>query len=181
MRKTMYRYFSIWGFDKEERWLNEMAAKGLALVDASLCKYTFEETQPGEYGLRLELLENVPGHVESQHYIRFVEESGAEYLGSVNRWVYFRKPKAQGSFELYSDYASRLAHMKRISVLSLVLVAILLFFALSNLTLYFTIHQLPVNLWIGSFLLGLALLFCLGSWKIHRIKGRLKREHQLFE
>ena len=32
MRKVIHKWFAAWNFDKEERWLNEMAAKGLGLV-----------------------------------------------------------------------------------------------------------------------------------------------------
>ena len=31
-RMTQYKYFWAWEFDKEERWLNEMASNGWALV-----------------------------------------------------------------------------------------------------------------------------------------------------
>ncbi len=29
--------FLVWDFDKEEKWLNEMAAKGLALTSVGFC------------------------------------------------------------------------------------------------------------------------------------------------
>ena len=32
MRTIIKKFFFVWDFDKEEKWLNEMAAKGLALV-----------------------------------------------------------------------------------------------------------------------------------------------------
>ena len=32
MRKTIRKWFWTWDFEKEEKWLNEMAAQGLALV-----------------------------------------------------------------------------------------------------------------------------------------------------
>ncbi len=49
MRKTIHKLFFIWDFDKEEKWLNQMAAKGLALVSVGFCKYEFEDCIPGEY------------------------------------------------------------------------------------------------------------------------------------
>ena len=33
MRKVIRKWFWAWNFEKEEEWLNEMSAKGLALVD----------------------------------------------------------------------------------------------------------------------------------------------------
>ena len=57
-RKMVRKWFWAWEFDKEEQWLNDMAAQGLALVDVGFCRYEFEECPPGEYQIRLELLEN---------------------------------------------------------------------------------------------------------------------------
>lgn len=62
-----------------------MAAKGLALVAVGACTYTFAPCTSGEYHVRLELLENVPAHAESQQYIRFLEDTDAEYIGALMR------------------------------------------------------------------------------------------------
>ena len=99
MRKTVRKWFWVWDFDKEEQWLNEMAAKGLALVGTGFCRYDFEECVPGEYQVRLELLENQLQDAESQQYIRFLEETGVEQVGNYFRWVYFRKKTADGAFD----------------------------------------------------------------------------------
>ena len=32
MRQVVHKLFFIWDYEKEEAWLNEMAAKGLALI-----------------------------------------------------------------------------------------------------------------------------------------------------
>lgn len=38
--KTLHRNFWVWEFEKEERWLNEMAQEGWALQNAGFCTYT---------------------------------------------------------------------------------------------------------------------------------------------
>ena len=38
MRKVIKKFFWAWEYEKEEKWLNEMAAKGLALVDYTFCR-----------------------------------------------------------------------------------------------------------------------------------------------
>ena len=58
MRTTIRKWFWAWEFDKEEAWLNEMAASGKALVSARYATYEFEDSAPGEYAVRLEMLEN---------------------------------------------------------------------------------------------------------------------------
>ncbi len=43
----------FWDFEKEEQWLNEMSAKGMALTHYSWCKYVF--TDSPKNGIRIEL------------------------------------------------------------------------------------------------------------------------------
>ena len=90
---------AIWNYEKEEQWLNEMSAKGLAFTDYSWCRYVFTDAPAGQYIYRIELLENMPTHPESQSYLRFLEESGVEFVSSYMRWVYLRKPASDGAFD----------------------------------------------------------------------------------
>lgn len=114
MKKTIHKLFWVWNFDKEEKWLNEMSAIGLRLTNVSFGRYDFEEGAPGEYIYRLELLKNFPTHPESERYIRFIEETGAEHVSSFKKWVYFRKKSGDDGFDLYSDVESRLNHLKKV-------------------------------------------------------------------
>ena len=108
MRQTIRKWFWAWEFDKEEQWLADMAARGKALLSVRYATFEFEDCEPGEYAVRLEMLEYLPGSPEGQQYIEFVESTGAEYVGSVLTWVYFRKKKALGDFELHGDNGTRL-------------------------------------------------------------------------
>ncbi len=108
MRKVIKKVFWAWESEKEEKWLNEMSAKGLALVDYTWCRYAFEECEPGEYNYKIQLLEHRPSHPESEQYIRFMEETGAEQVAQYINWVYFRKKTAEGEFEIFSDVESKL-------------------------------------------------------------------------
>ena len=101
-------------FEKEEKWINDMASKGFNFIYYSPIKYVFEQGTPGEYIYRTELLDKVPSHPESKAYIRFMEETGAECVDTHLRWVFFRKKAADGAFDIYSDYASRIKHYKRV-------------------------------------------------------------------
>ena len=76
---------AYWDYEKEERWLNEMSARGLAMSDYSWCRYVFVDAQKGEYNYRIELLENMPTHPESMAYLRFLEESGVEVVTTYMR------------------------------------------------------------------------------------------------
>lgn len=179
MRKTVRKWFWAWDFDKEEQWLNEMAAKGLALRGTGFCRYEFEECVPGEYQVRLELLENHLSHAESRRYIRFIEETGAEMVGSWFRWVYFRKKTADGPFDLYSDNESRIKHLKRILALVLPLSIANLCTGVNN-AINAAVSGFDV-LRLGYINLTLGVLGCVGAWKLWKKRKRLEQEAQIFE
>ena len=104
-----------WNYEKEENWLNEMAQTGLNLIDHSWCKYIFEDGERAEYIYRIELLDNMHSHPESQKYLEFLKENGVEHVASYLRWVYLRKKASDGAFEVYTDIESKLKHLKRIN------------------------------------------------------------------
>lgn len=120
MKYKVWKVFTIGAFEKEEKWLNQMSAKGLDLVQVGFLNYTFEDGVPGEYTYRLELLENMPSHAESVKYLEFLKETNIEHVASIFRWVYLRKKKSDGVFELYSDLRSKLNHFNRIKLLGLI-------------------------------------------------------------
>ena len=105
---------AYWDYENEEMWLNEMSAKGLALIDYTWCRYVFADCEPGEYIYRIELLEYLPSHALSRSYINFVEETGVEHISSYMRWVYFRRKASDGPFDIYSDIDSKIRHYRRI-------------------------------------------------------------------
>lgn len=98
MRKVINKIFWTWESEKEEKWLNEMSAKGLALVDYSGFRYSFEPCKPGEYGFKIQLLEHRPSHPESEQYIRFMEETGAEQIASYLNWGLFPEENRRRAF-----------------------------------------------------------------------------------
>ena len=71
-QKTVYRWFWVWDFEKEEQWLNAMAQSGWLLNSVGFCSYHFIACTPGEYAVRLEM------HSHDAAYIDFLGETGAE-------------------------------------------------------------------------------------------------------
>lgn len=171
-------------FEKEEKWLNEMADKGLNLTDYSFLKYSFEEGTPGEYIYRIELLKELPTNPESRAYINFMEGAGAECVATYWCWVYFRKKKSEGEFDLYSDYDSRVKYYKRIVKFTGFVYLLNLFVALYNLILGLSsigMHTFRFNAYI-SIINWLFVIFfspVLISY-IRKIK-RMQKEKQLYE
>lgn len=179
MRRTIHKLFWVWNFDKEEKWLNEMAAKGLCLVSVGFCKYEFEDCAPGEYKVRLQLLENHHCHPESQKYIEFVESTEAEHVGSLMRWVYFRKKTACGDFVLFSDYTSRVKYISSIiSFIWLIMIANLLV-GINNIFLA-VVNASLIN-YLGVINVMIAIPGIFGNIRLIRKRGKIKQEGQLFE
>ena len=167
MRKTIRKLFFIWDFDKEEKWLNEMAAKGLALVSVGFCKYEFEDCLPGEYKVCLQLLDKSPRNPEMQKYIEFMEETGAEHVGTFTRWVYFRQKASEGDFQLFSDNASRVKYLTSMLGFITLIVALNLMIGLENLALaIFT--GFPGN-YLGLINLAIGLFGLPGTAKLWKI------------
>ena len=179
MRRTIRKFFFVWDFDKEEKWLNEMAAKGLALVSVGFCKYEFEDCVPGEYKICMQLLEKMPSHPESQKYITFMDETGAEHVGSFTRWVFFRKKAAEGDFQLFSDNASRVKHLTTILSFVALVVILNLFIGIENLFVV-AVTGFPGN-YLGLLNLAIGLVGLPGVIKLYKKRNRIKKESQLFE
>ena len=179
MRRTIRKFFFVWDFDKEEKWLNEMAAKGLALVSTGFCKYEFEDSLPGEYKVCLQLLDKMPSHPESQKYIAFMEETGAEHVGSFTRWVFFRKKASEGDFQLFSDNESKVKYMTSMLSFVALIVGLNLYIGLYNLFVVFFLHS-AFN-YIGLLNFAIALVGIPGVIKLWKKRNRIKKESQLFE
>lgn len=68
-------------FEKEEKFLNEMSAKGLALSEFSWCKYVFDETPRVSIFIVLRCL-NIQMTILKVRTIRFMAETGVD-VGNV--------------------------------------------------------------------------------------------------
>ena len=165
-RKTIRKLFWTWEMEKEEQWLNEMAGNGWALDDIGFCVYHFVRCEPGEYTIRLEM------HGWDEAYVDFVCETGAEYVGRMAQYIYFRKKAALGSFELFSDIDSRIQHLDRIGKMLFVI-------GLANLAIGLANSFQNIHLgWIN--LLCCALMaYALG--RIHGKKEWLEKERVVHE
>ena len=165
--KTVYRLFAEWSFDKEEEWLNSMAQEGWPLKKVGFCKYVFERTEPGEYITRLAM------HDADEEYMELMRESGAEYVGRVLQWLYFRKKAELGEFELFSDIDSRIAHLNRIS-------CVLIGLGFANVAVSFACGVNSADI-AGRINLLCACVIFYGLGRVHGKKEALERERRIRE
>ena len=178
MKQVMYRWFWAWNYDREEEWLNEWARRGLALVDVAGFRYVFEESAPGEYEYRLELLENMGCSAESRNYLRFLEEMGIECIATYGRWVYLRRRTDGAPFDLFSDIDSKIKHLKRIDTL---LLAVLVIQLAGPASFFLARDRFFEMLPIAVAWLVVAILVASGFVRIARKLRRLKRERAVRE
>ena len=180
MKKVIRKIFFVWQFDKEEKWLNEQAAKGLQLCRVGFFKYTFEEGLPGEYIYRLELLDKRPTHKESVQYIQFLEDTGARHIATYMNWVYFCKKAGAGGFDLFSDNSSRVRHLNRIIFLMWLLAGVNLFNGINNICLW-QVSVMHSTLPISLLCFAVSLLLLYGILRLFSKRSKLKKEMRLHE
>jgi len=172
---------AFWNYEKEEKWLNSLSAKGLAMTDYSWCRYVFEETLPGEYIYRIELLEKPAPHPESRQYIAFIEDTGAEFVASYMRWAYFRKKAEDGPFELFTDIDSRLIHSRRVRALWAACAAAEFAIMGANFAVGFMPPVSELNLILAAAICPFFIMFAyLAAHQSRRVK-ELKRRRKITE
>ena len=164
--RTIRKWFWVWEFEKEENWLNEMAANGWVLENVDFCTYHFTRCEPGEYTVRLEM------HPYDEAYVQFMQDTGAEYAGRMFMWVFFRKKTADGKFDLFSDIDSRIDHLNKIGKMLAAVGGMNLLVGILNASGPSRIGW--INLIIATFL-----MYALG--RIHGKKEVLEKERLLHE
>ena len=180
MKRIFRKLFWAWEFDKEEEWLNAMSAKGLQLCDVGFCRYVFEEGLPREYVYRLELLDNVPNHAESIQYIQFIEDTGAEQIGTLFRWVYFRKKTDGDEFNLFSNIDSRIKHLDRVFVLTGILSGVNLLNGGTRLHAWIS-QEMSFNFTVSILCFTVGILIGYGFLRVFFKRRKLKKEKILHE
>ena len=166
-RKIIKKWIWVWDFDKEEQWLNSMAQQGWVLDKVGFCRYEFIPCEPGEYTVRLEMREH------DEAYLGFMADTGADYVGRMVKWIYFRKKTELGAFDIFSDADSRIAHLDRMCQTMKVLGTANLVIGLAN-----SLNPLIDFGWI-NLLCATLLMYALG--RIEGKKEALQRDRLLME
>ena len=165
-------------FEKEEKWLNKMAAQGWALTNCTFFVYTFEKSEPGEWIYHIEYLERDLSSTQTQEYLSFMNEKGVETVSHFASQTYFRKKVATGSFELFFNTASRIANYKHIIRLWVALGLGSLAIGVVNLTLT---ERQGARLWLPLMSIALGVFFVGACIPYLRKVRALERERQVHE
>ena len=132
MRTTEWHFWTIDKFKEEEKWLNEKAARGKALVYASGIKYIFEDCEKGEYLYKIMFTDNLKNEQPRKDFETFLQESGIETVGNYLRWGYYRKKNDGTPFEMFNSKSEELTHINKIKNFAMVLLAVISIVVLSE-------------------------------------------------
>lgn len=113
-RKIAKPFFTDFLFEKEEVWLNVMAAQGWNMVKPGFRRATFEQGAPGEWIYRIQVLPQHARRPESKEYFEFMRSASVELIKAGDQLAYFRKRASEGPFELFTDPESVLAYTRNL-------------------------------------------------------------------
>ena len=111
--KKVFKYFSIFKFGKEEKFLREMHKSGWKFIKVTgIGTFHFVKCEPEDVIYQLDY--NQEGLRNKDEYIKMFSDCGWEYLQEFAGYTYFRKPSAEmnGNEEIFSDADSKLQMMK---------------------------------------------------------------------
>jgi len=97
-------------------------------------------------------------------------------VGSILRWVYFRKKSEFGQFDLFSDLDSRINHLNRILMLFVPIMIFEFLAGFSNLLM-----QDSSNKSMGLLTIFVGCLLAYGAFVIYKKKKKLLKERMIYE
>lgn len=114
--KTEFRFFTIFQWKKEEKYLSERHKSGWEFVAVNfLGLYHFKKCEPKDVVYQLDY--NPESVTNKNEYIQLFHDCGWEYLQNFFGYSYFRKAASEmngAEEEIFCDNASRLDMMKRV-------------------------------------------------------------------
>lgn len=128
MQKIVKKWFWAWNDDEEEKYLEEMASRGMMLESVMLGRYIFSEGEPKriKYQLDFKGLTNI----DEDEYLQMYADSGWKCASRFGSWYYFAKEfnlSDEPDITIFNDNKSQIQKYIRI-VLFLVLTGFPLYF-----------------------------------------------------
>lgn len=113
--KKVFKYFTIFEYEKEQEYLRKMHLSGWKFVKVSgFCIYHFEKCVPQDVVYQLDY--NKEGIAHKEEYIQLFIDCGWEYLQDYVGYSYFRKAASDmsGKEEIFCDEQSRRQMLERV-------------------------------------------------------------------
>lgn len=175
MKKRVYRFFI--DYEKEEQWVNEMADRGWNLKKNVVGYFVFEKGTPGQYIYRNEFVNR-----KSKDYFEFLDTMNIECVYRFGGWAYYRKPKSEGTFELFSDTTSKISYLKSMNRIFILLLLLNIMAGLYNLSIGTWGPSVRLfNASVGCMNFIVSIMACISIIKNENRKKRLKENLHIFE
>lgn len=114
-RKTEFKYFTIFDYEKEQDYLRERHLEGWKLTRVTFPGfYHFIKCEPEDVVYQLDY--NKEGIAHKDEYVRMFQDCGWEYLMDFVGYSYFRKPASEMREDegIFCDDSSRLEMVRRV-------------------------------------------------------------------
>ena len=175
-KKTVWKWFDITDFEKEQDYLREMHRNGWRFVGAKLFVYTFEACEPEDVVYQLDYYKELNDRDE---YLQMFRDCGWEFVQDNMGYSYFRKPAKEmqsGDEEIFSDDESRIAMWERVfkgrvRLMLILLCAVLIPGALNAFNLEYTGSVIVFVVYVALIFLYIVLLGKF-AWKYYQRKNR---------
>ncbi|MDP2843729.1 MAG: DUF2812 domain-containing protein [Anaerolineaceae bacterium] len=111
--KTIYKAIFAWEDEKEEKWLEQMAADGWKLISVAPYVYKFQRSEPERIIFRLDYKNTLDK--DYQEYLSLFEDAGWELFTTFANWQYFKiKPENNEVPEIYNSGKAKAQKYRRL-------------------------------------------------------------------
>lgn len=175
--KKQIRYFSIYGYEREQNYLRKMHQSGWKLTKITgLCVYHFEECTPEDVIYQLDY--NWEGISNKEEYVKMFNDCGWEYIQDYVGYSYFRKPASDNNSneEIFFDDESKLQMMERVFKGRMIPLLIIFFgILLPKLILnIISFHNYAVAILFGTVIILYLVVFAVCAKGYLKCKKKLK-------
>lgn len=145
-------------FDKEEKWINDMAKSGWALWHINGVIYRFKKCEPNEFIYQIDFDEQTSKDGVDD-YVTFRSSCGDQFVHQWKEKIYWKRATTSGSFEAENNVAAKLRltnkafnhHLR--SFIGLTIIAAISFLILMPLGEY--LPESGLSKWLVEFSTGL--------------------------
>ena len=111
----MKKFKLFLNYEKEERWLADMASQGYQLKETDF-GYSFEKTLPEQAVIKIDY-RRFKKEQDFLDYLALFEDSGWQHISGTKNigFQYFKKTNSDSTEDIFSDTASRAGRYKRLS------------------------------------------------------------------
>ena len=111
--KTVVKAIFAWEDEKEEKWLEQMAADGWKLISVAPYVYKFQRSEPEKVVYRLDYKNTLDK--DYQEYLTLFKDAGWELFATFSNWQYFKiKPENDDVPEIYNSGKAKAQKYRRL-------------------------------------------------------------------